>query len=91
MAHYICSYDLHHERHYPPVWDALEKMGATRLLESLWALSTNLTAAEVRDRIKQAADNDDSIAIVELKAGSTWASTKAKTKGVNWLRQNILA
>jgi len=91
MAHYIASYDLHNQRHYQPVWEAIEAMGGTRLLESLWVLSTNLTAAQVRDKIKAAADNDDSIAVVELKPGSDWACVRAKERGVAWLRQNIRA
>ena len=32
MAHFIISYDLHHERHYQPVWNLLESWGAVRLL-----------------------------------------------------------
>ena len=91
MAHFFASYDLHNQRNYQPVWDALDAMGGTRLLESLWVVSSNLTAAQVRDKLKAAADNDDSIAVVELKAGSNWACSRAKEKGVAWLRQNISA
>lgn len=91
MAHYIASYDLHNQRHYQPVWDALETLGATRLLESLWVLSSNLSAQEVRDVILAAADSDDSVAVVELKSGSYWATTRAQPAGVVWLRQNIMA
>lgn len=91
MAFYIASYDLHNQRHYQPVWDALTAMGGTRLLESLWVLSSNLTAAQVRDKLRAAADSDDSVAVVELKAGSNWACTRAKDNGVTWLRRNISA
>ena len=87
MAHYIASYDLHNQRHYQPVWSALESMGGTRLLESLWVLSINLSAAQVRDRIKAAADNDDSVAVVELKPGSDWACIRAKENGVAFGRK----
>jgi len=90
MAFYVASYDLHNQRHYQPVWAALESMGATRLLESLWVLTSNLTAAQIRDTLKQAADNDDSVAVVELKSGSNWACSRAKERGVAWLRQNIM-
>ena len=91
MAHYIVSYDLHNQRHYQPVWDELEEMGATRLLESLWVLTSPLSASAIRDKLKNAADSDDSVAVVELKAGSYWACSKAKDAGVSWLRQNIKA
>ena len=91
MAHYIASYDLHNQRTYQPVWDELEAMGATRLLESLWVVTSNQTASQIRDRLQAAADNDDSIAIVELKLGSHWATSLARKAGVDWLKRNILA
>jgi hypothetical protein len=91
MAHYIVSYDLHNQRHYQPVWSRLESWGATRLLESLWVVSTTLTATQIRDGIKAVCDTDDSVATVELKPGSNWACEKAKPLGVAWLRQNIMA
>jgi len=89
MAHYIVSYDLHKERHYKPVWDTLEGLGATRLLESLWVLTSNLTAVQLRDTMQAVIDSDDSVAVIELKPGSWWACTRAKEPGVAWLRQNI--
>lgn len=91
MAHYIASYDLHNQRHYEPVWEALRKMGAVRLLESLWVLTSNLSAEDVRNKIKAAADSDDSVAVIELKRGSLWATDGAQGAGVEWLKQNILA
>ncbi len=91
MANYVASYDLHNQRHYQGVWAKLESLGATRLLESLWVLTTPLSAVEIRDQLKSVADSDDSIAVIELKAGCNWAAERAKTPGVSWLRQNILA
>jgi hypothetical protein len=91
MSHYIVSYDLHHERHYPPVWAALNKMGATRLLESLWVLSSNLTTVQVCEAVKAAADSDDSVAVIELKPEPHWAAVRAKQPGIDWLRRNISA
>jgi hypothetical protein len=91
MAHFIVSYDLHNQRHYQPVWTQLEAWGATRLLESLWVLSINLTALQVRDGIQVVIDNDDSVAVVEVKQGSWWANRLARPAGVQWLQQNIMA
>jgi len=91
MAHYIASYDLHNQRHYQPVWSALESLGATRLLESLWVVTTTLSAVELCNRIKAAADKDDSVAVVELKSGSWWATQLARPDGLHWLKQNIMA
>ena len=91
MAHFIVSYDLHKQRSYGPVWKLLEDWGATRLLESLWVVTLGNKAGEVRDGLKAVIDDDDSIAVVELKAKSGWAALRAKPDGVAWLRANILA
>jgi hypothetical protein len=91
MAHYVVSYDLHHIRNYHPVWIRLESWGATRLLESLWVLNSNLSAGQIRDELRVVGDNDDSFAVIELKTGSWWATAKARTLGTQWLQQNIMA
>jgi hypothetical protein len=71
--------------------EALGELGAVRLLESLWLVTLNDTATEVRDALVAVVDADDSIAVVELKAGSNWASIRANESGVAWLRTNIMA
>lgn len=91
MAHYIVSYDLHNQRYYQPVWTQLEQWGATRLLESLWVMTATLTAAQIRDGLQNIIDKDDSVLVVELKAGSWWANRLAKPAGVQWLQRNIMA
>lgn len=90
MAHYIVSYDLHNQRHYEPVWNLLGQLGATRLLESLWVVTSGLTAVQLRDALDKVIDKDDSTAVVELKSGSFWASQRAKPLGVEWLQRNIM-
>jgi hypothetical protein len=89
MAHYIISYDLHKQRTYEPVWRLLEGWGAVRLLESLWVVTLSSTVGAVRQAVTNAADSDDAVAVIELKAGSEWASLRAKQAGVDWLTSNI--
>lgn len=89
MAHYIISYDLHRERSYGPVWSLLESLGAVRLLESLWVVTSPYGVGDLREAIRQAMDQDDAVAVVELKPGSEWASFNARQPGVDWLTQNI--
>ena len=91
MAHFVISYDLHKQRTYQPVWDRLEEWGAVRLLESLWVVTLNNTATQVRDALKDVIDSDDSIAVVELQRGSGWAALRSNKGGTDWLRANILA
>ena len=90
MGLYIASYDLHNQRTYQPVWDKLGSWGAVRLLESLWLVKSALTASEIRDALQAVADSDDSVAVVELKAGCYWSATRAKQAGVDWLKKHIL-
>ena len=70
MAHFVISYDLHKARVYEPVWRKLESWGAVRLLESLWVVTLNNSVGEVRSGLQQVVDNDDGIAVLELKSGS---------------------
>jgi len=89
MKNYIISYDLHDQRNYQPVWDLLNRIGAVRLLESLWVVTTAHGSAQIRDALKAAADQDDSIVVIELIAGAEWSSWNAKPAGTNWLTTNV--
>jgi hypothetical protein len=89
VAHYIISYDLHNQRHYQPVWDKLGGCGAVRLLESLWVVALNDSASAIRDALEAVADGDDSIAVIELKAGSNWSTRNARKGGIEWLKAKI--
>lgn len=89
MAHYIVSYDLHNQRTYEPVWAKLESWGATRLLESLWVVTSSKASGVLREELASAMDSDDSCAIVELKTGSEWSTRRAQKAGVDWLTRNI--
>ena len=91
MAMFMVSYDLHNIRNYDPITSALTKAGAVRLLESLWLWSVNDTAIGVRDALQRFVDGDDSLAVIEIKAGSGWASVRARQPGVEWLKMNVLA
>ena len=84
----LFSYDLHNQRNYKPVWDLLESWGATRLLESLWVVTLNSTASEVRDALNQKIDGDDSTALIELKSGSVGDHASPES-GVDWMKANI--
>jgi hypothetical protein len=91
LANYIVSYDLHKQRHYPPIWAAIERLRGVRLLESLWLIETNLTAVQVRDILSTSIDSDDSIAVIELKENAYWACLRVRQSGLDRLRQSIAA
>ncbi|WP_341915784.1 hypothetical protein [Ferrovibrio terrae] len=91
MAFFVVSYDLHKSRDYEGIITALTGHSGVRLLESFWLISLNNTASQVRDWLKAQVDSDDSLAVIELKAGSDWAGLRTKEDGITWLRQNIKA
>jgi hypothetical protein len=91
MGHLLVTYDLHNQRSYPPIQEKLESWGAVRLLESVWLVSLDITAAQVRDALKAVVDAHDAVAVLELKGGSGWASLRVREAGLNWLRRNIHA
>jgi hypothetical protein len=91
MANYIVGYDLHYDRDYTPIWDTLKSWGFTRLVEALWIGTVNLSANQIRDTLYNATGGRDSVAVVELKAGSWWACQGVPDAAVAWLRANIAA
>ncbi len=91
MTHYVISYDLHNQRTYQPVWNLLNQWGAAKLLESLWLVTLDAGAGPVRDALLAVVDADDSIAVIELKTGSDWASIRVVPAGLTWLKNNIHA
>jgi hypothetical protein len=91
MTVYTVSYDLHRQRDYHPIWASLQALSAKRLLESLWLVNSNSTAIQLRDHLQQSLDGDDSIVVIQVPAGSLWATTRAQPDGVQMLRQHVLA
>nr|WP_313659104.1 hypothetical protein [Achromobacter ruhlandii] len=74
MGLYFLSYDLRKARNYQPLYDELERFGATRPLESVWSFEhTGATTAALREHFKQFIDADDGLIVIKAKA---WAGSK---------------
>ena len=89
MYLYLISFDLHDPSVYPPLWEKLKAMAASRLLELLWLVSSAAPAEELRDQLAAVAHPDDCFAVIEMQPGSNWATMHAKTDGVSWLSANL--
>lgn len=89
MPKCVISYDLHKERNYQPLWDALRSWGAVKILESLWLLETSADLGNVASALRALVDQDDSFVLIELKEGAHWSSLRALPVGVRWLNLNI--
>ncbi|HVZ04234.1 SinR [Hyphomicrobium sp.] len=89
MPHYAISYEVHDSRHSPHIRSKLEGLGAVRLLETLWVLTSAKSAPQLRDDLQKMIDLDDGLAVLELKSGSYWSCLRAKHAGVMWLKRNV--
>ena len=89
MAKFLNSYDLHDRRQYPLLWNTLLQWRAVKILESVWLANLVGPAPVIRDILLQHVDNDDSIAVIELKPGSDWATMRCSFKGADWLNSYI--
>lgn len=68
---YYVSYDLIKRKDYQTLWDELKRLGAVRVLESVWAFKRAETAEKLRDHLAQFIDADDRLLVIE---GPMWAS-----------------
>jgi len=72
---YFISYDLMNDKDYKTLSNELEKLGAERVLLSLWCLKKSNTSAEkLRDHIGGFIDNDDKIVVIKSATTYGWAS-----------------
>jgi hypothetical protein len=89
MTNVLTSYDLHKIRNYQPLWDGLAKIGATRLLESLWVVTVAADVGQVRDALLGLLDNDDSVVVLELPVGASWSARSVRAGGAAWLTKFV--
>jgi hypothetical protein len=91
---FILTYDerASHGRNYQPLYDLLNGWGAVHLQDSVWLANLNAAKATiVRDAMMAKMHPDDTACVIELKAGSDWATIHERPGAVDWLRKNILA
>ena len=51
MKKYLVSYDLIKQKDYPKLWTELERLGAKRVLLSVWCMNVNANSAtDLRER-----------------------------------------
>lgn len=69
---YLVTYDLDRPgQNYQQLWEALRNMGATRLLASVWYLTSNSSAVQLRDYFWRFMDSNDRLLVVRF---DEWAS-----------------
>jgi len=87
MACYIVSYDLRKQRNYDSLYEAIKGYGGwAHILESTWAVVTQESAADVRNRLLQHLDADDGLFVVKSGTEAAWQSVLCKN---DWLKTNL--
>lgn len=89
MTRQLISYDLvAPERDYTELFEAIEEIGNSwHCLESVWIVITELTAGQVRDRLKAHIDANDKLAVFTLAGG--WATYRLPATCNDWLKDNM--
>ncbi|WP_146161903.1 hypothetical protein [Pseudogemmobacter blasticus] len=88
MASFIITYDTHKGRNYDAFYEGMREHDGVSLAESVWGITLNNTAAQVRDWVKGLLDGDDTIVVVQLKPKLSWGTQKASKEAVAWLKEN---
>ncbi|MFR3685735.1 MAG: hypothetical protein ACLTXM_11970 [Enterococcus sp.] len=86
MSVYAITYDLHGpSKDYENLFEELKSFGPySHPLESFWFVDTNLEAKEIRDRLKNVMDSDDSLLVFQVRCH--WASWNIPKSHTDWLK-----
>ena len=87
MKCYIISYDLVDEKNYEKLYKAIKDCGHwAKITESTWAVVTDKSASEIRNRLAEVMDADDRL-IVTLSGGEgAWRNSACTNE---WLKKNL--
>jgi hypothetical protein len=89
MTAFMISYDLRKAKDYPTLTENLEKIGAIRVLASVWLLKSEWRAEPIRDWLMKFTDSDDGILVTQI--GPDWGSIRlaSNAAAVAWLTANL--
>lgn len=88
MPTYLVSYDLRAPgRNYDDVFEYLKSLGGwARVLESVWAITTHQTAAQIRDGLIARTDAGDGVFVLKSGSEGAWRNTICTGE---WLKSNL--
>ena len=88
MRCYIISYELKQSRAvYVDFFDALVSYPENaQIFENAWAVVTEGSAADVRDRLWEFLDPDDGIFVLESSREAAWQDVRCENQ---WLRDHL--
>ncbi|MBS0254462.1 MAG: hypothetical protein JSS36_04435 [Proteobacteria bacterium] len=86
---FLITYDNHPPRNYDALYHLMNSWSAVRLAESVWLANLKGPAEAVRDFVQSTMQFNDTVAVIEIKPGSGWATSNVKPASNAWLAANI--
>ncbi len=88
MAVYLITYELHHDKDYGKIHEAIESLGGCmHCLRSIWLVNTSFSIPEIREILKDKIDADDSLLI--LKPSREWDGFNLPIPCKTWLKNHL--
>ena len=88
MSVYLITYELHHDKDYQKIHDAIESLGGCiHCLRSIWLVNTSFSISEIHEILKDKIDSDDSLLI--LKPSREWDGFNLPTVCKTWLKHHL--
>ncbi|MFX5825452.1 hypothetical protein ABTE10_00945 [Acinetobacter baumannii] len=87
MTIYSVTYDLIKSKDYSKMIEGIKEVSNdtwARPTLSQWIISSNKTAGQIRDFLKDYMDSDDVLFVIEVKTDN-WGSWNLSKEVVNWL------
>jgi hypothetical protein len=90
-AYYMVSYDLSKpNRDYKKLHEFLRTFpNWAKVLESVWFVTTNLTAYQVAEKVLQHLDSDDHLVVTEIRFPAAWYNLDSDVE--DWLKRSLAA
>jgi hypothetical protein len=87
MTFFVLTYDVRATHHdYSNLYALLNSWRAAHLQNSVWLAVMNGAATAVRDAMKAHMHPDDTVAVIQLATGATWATVHTRPEGTAWLK-----
>ena len=88
---FLITYDNRSPRNYSAVHRLMETWGAVRLAQSVWLMNSTAGAAQLREAVMSTLEPDDTVAVVPLQRGGSWATYSVGSTAERWLKMNVTA
>lgn len=89
MKSYVIGYDLNRPgQNYSSLYEAIKGLANWwHHLDSTWIVKSNLTAAQIRDRLIPYIDSTDELLVAGLTGEGAWRGFDER--GSSWLKNNL--